>query len=377
MPKINETFVKGVSAPNRPNKLYYDEDLKGFALRVTKAGAKAFVLNYSIHGRERRQTIGGYPGWSAKAAREEAKSLRRQVDRGIDPLEVRNERQNAPTVSDLWEEYSTVHLPNLAERTQKDQKSMWRNDVLPSLASVRLVDLSSHQIDTLHRKISLRAPYTANRTIEYLRSALNLAIRRGWMNKNPANGFRKNKETPRERYLLEDQMSTILECLDKMANRGAANAIRLLILTGARRTEVFSAEWSEFDLVSGIWTKPAYKVKARRESRLPISPAAVVLLLSMQEVSQSGYLFPSRSGAPIQDIKKPWAWLRNESELPDIRIHDLRHSFASMLVSNGETLETIGKLLGHSQHQTTMRYAHLMDNPLRKAANKMAELIKR
>ena len=82
MTKINETFVKGVSAPNRPNKLYYDEDLKGFALRVTKAGAKAFVLNYSIHGRERRQTIGGYPGWSAKAAREEAKSLRRQVDRG-------------------------------------------------------------------------------------------------------------------------------------------------------------------------------------------------------------------------------------------------------------------------------------------------------
>ena len=254
---------------------------------------------------------------------------------------------------------------------------MWRNDVLPSLASVRLVDLSSHQIDTLHRKISLRAPYTANRTIEYLRSALNLAIRRGWMNKNPANNKRKNKETPRERYLLEDQMSTILECLDKMANRGAANAIRLLILTGARRTEVFSAEWSEFDLVSGIWTKPAYKVKARRKSRLPISPAAVVLLLSMQEVSQSGYLFPSRSGGPIQDIKKPWAWLRNESELPDIRIHDLRHSFASMLVSNGETLETIGKLLGHSQHQTTMRYAHLMDNPLRNAANKMAELIKR
>jgi integrase len=126
-----------------------------------------------------------------------------------------------------------------------------------------------------------------------------------------------------------------------------------------------------FDL--GIWTIPEHKNKSRKRKRLPISDKAVLLLRAMETKQNSAFVFPTSNGTAMTDINKPWKWLRKETGLTDLRIHDLRHSFASMLVSSGETLETIGKLLGHSQYQTTMRYAHLMDDPLRRAVTKFSE----
>jgi Arm domain-containing DNA-binding protein len=125
MPKITETYTKRADTPEKGNKVHYDDTIKGFGLRVTKAGAKSFVLNYSINRRERRMTIGSYPAWTAAAAREEAKRLRRVIDQGEDPLEERNQRKVAPNVSDLWSEYERVHLPTLSDRSQTDQRSMW------------------------------------------------------------------------------------------------------------------------------------------------------------------------------------------------------------------------------------------------------------
>ncbi|MDF2235111.1 tyrosine-type recombinase/integrase [Albimonas sp. CAU 1670] len=374
--KLNETYCKNIAAPESGNKVHYDSQLPGFGLRVTASGAKSFVLNYHVNGRERRMTIGRHPAWSAAAARERAKELRRDVDNGLDPLAERNERRSAPTVRSLWSEYETVHLPTLSDRSRRDQRSMWQKDILPTLGAVLLADLSSKQIDELHSEISARAKTRANRVLEVLRKALNLAVRWGWIEKNPAEGFRRNAEHARERYLTEAEYELVFSALEEMPNQRAANAIRLLILTGARRGEVLSLEWQDLDLVRGIWNRPAHKSKDRRPKRIPLSSGALALLHQMREIASHRYLFPTSRGTCMPDINRPWSWLKRETGLVSLRVHDLRHSFASVLISNGETLETIGKLLGHSQHQTTLRYAHLMDDPLRRAADKLANTIR-
>jgi integrase len=153
-----------------------------------------------------------------------------------------------------------------------------------------------------------------------------------------------------------------------MENQSAADAIRLLLLTGARRSEVLGAQWEEFNLERGIWIKPAGRVKSRKRTSVPLSERAQALLARMSESAAGTYLFPNKKGdGPVPDIKRPWAWLMAETGIQDFRIHDLRHTHASILVSQGLSLELIGKLLGHTQAQTTMRYAHLMDDPLREA----------
>lgn len=314
-------------------------------------------------------TIGNYPTWSAAAAREAAKSLRRQIDQGEDPLEERNQRKKAPNVADLWSEYERVHLPTLSERSQSDQRSMWSRYILPELQSLQVQELSSNHVDRLHARVSEIGATRANRVLEVLRKALNLAIRWGWIEKNPADGFRRNAEHSRERYLTPAEYDRVFEALDRMQNQQAANAIRLLILTGARRGEVLSLEWSELDLSQGLWNRPAHKSKDRKRKRIPLSNEALVLLKTMEKTATSRYLFPTSTGAHMSDLNRPWAWLKKETGLHELRVHDLRHSFASVLISDGVPLEAIGKLLGHSQHQTTLRYAHLMDDPLRRAAN--------
>ncbi|SFE05557.1 Site-specific recombinase XerD [Sulfitobacter brevis] len=372
MYKINETFVRKAIAPETGNKIYYDSQSPGFGLRITRTGTKAFILNYHINRKERRYTIGKSPAWTAAAAREKAAALRRLIDQGTDPLEERNERREAPTIADLCDEYEKVHLPTLSARSQTDQRGMWKTYILPELRTVAVRELTSRQIDRLHAKISETTPTRANRVLEVLRKALNLAIRWAWIEKNPADGFRRNAEHSREKYLSKSEYELVFIALDKMPNRKAADAIRLLILTGARRGEVLGLEWQDLDLSLGIWNRPAHKSKDRKAKRIPLSNEALILLRAMRDVAEGNFLFRTSTGGYLPDINRPWRWLRSETGMPDLRIHDLRHSFASILVSSGETLETIGKLLGHSQYQTTMRYAHLMDDPLRNAANKMA-----
>lgn len=376
MPKINETFAKKAEAPPKGNKVYRDQDLKGFGLCVTKTGSRSFVLNYSINGRERRMTIGTHPTWSAAAARDEAKKLKRLVDQGMDPLEDRNSIKHAPTIAELWEEYDRVHLPSLSARGADDQRSMWHKYILPELQHQQVRELTSRQVDRLHAKITNAGQSTrANRVIEVLRKALNLAIRWGWLDKNPADGFARNDEQPRERFLKPEEYQRVFDALDLMPNQKAANAIRLLILTGARRGEALNLEWEDLDLEAGLWNRPAAKSKDRKRKRITLSNEAVVLLKIISEKAEGAFVFPTRHGTPMQDFNRPWKWLKEQTGLHDLRIHDLRHSFASVLISEGETLETIGKLLGHSQHQTTLRYAHLMDDPMRRASNKFSETV--
>ena len=373
---ITDRIVKALPTPATGNKITYDEDLKGFGVRVTANGSRSFVLNFHIAGRERRMTIGAYPAWTVAAARKRAGELIQDIDRGIDPLESEKRDRAAPTVAALWSWYRERYVSGMADRSQRDVASMWTKYILPKFGPTKLANLTSGDIDDLHREISTHAKVRANRVCESFRAALNKAHREGWIERNPANGFRRNKEEPKDRYLTPEDVAMVFRYLDQMPNRQAANAIRLLIFTGARRGELLNATWDQFDLDKAMWVKPSSHTKQRRTHRTPLSVEAVELLKAMKADATGDLVFPSAtSDGPIPDIKRPWDRLRKETGLTDLRIHDLRHTFASLLISGGESLAVIGKLLGHSQHQTTMRYAHLMDDPLRSATNKISTII--
>jgi integrase len=385
--KLNDEAVKGLDKPAKGNRIRYDGGdgaIRGFGARVTASGAKSFVLNYTVAGRERRYTIGGYPAWSVAAARNEAKRLRQEIDQGQDPLAKRVDARDAPTIADLCDRYLAEHA--IKKRTGADDAGLIRREVRPELGSRKVASITFSDIDGLHRKLTKTAPYQANRLVALLSKMFALSIRWEMRSNNPAKGIERNPEAPRHRYLLGPELLRLTEALAAHPNQAAANAIRLLLLTGARRGEVLGATWDQFDFDTGHWVKPSAHTKSKKEHRVPLSAPARQLLVEMQDAAgrrakengqdPSPYLFPTRSGAgPMTEIKKSWASLCKAADIQGVRIHDLRHSYASWLVSAGLSLPIIGALLGHTQPGTTARYAHLFDDPLRAATERVGAIV--
>lgn len=250
---------------------------------------------------------------------------------------------------------------------------------------MRVAQVTHADIDALHAEVGVAKPVRANRIIEVLRKAMNLAIRWGWRADNPCTGVRRNHEEKRERFLSRDEMARLDRALDEHPQRSSCDAIRLLLLTGSRRSEVLRATWAMFDLDAGVWTKPSSHTKQKRLHRVPLSTAAVALLQRIREAGRDSiYVFPGPMKAacdgrpppkakPITDIKRTWAAVCLMAGVRDARLHDLRHTFASMVISDKNSLPIVGALLGHTQAATTQRYAHLYDEPLRAAAEAVGD----
>jgi integrase len=247
-------------------------------------------------------------------------------------------------------------------------------------------DVTFSDIERLHRYLK-NTPYAANRTVALISKMFALAIKWEWLDRNPAKGIERYPEEKRERFLRPDEINRLSQALIDHVTKAArpnearkiADAIRLLMLTGARRSEVLSATWKMFDLKAGIWIKPSSHTKQKTKHRIPLSPPALQLLVEIKDrTADLKYVFPSRRGSKhphVTELKKAWAKICKLADLESVRIHDLRHTYASVLVSGGASLPLIGALLGHTQVQTTQRYAHLMDDPLREATARVGAVI--
>ena len=401
--------VKSLAPPASGNRIVYDEEVKGFGVRITKAGAKAFILNYRAGGRERRITIGSHPDWKVGAAREYAKELKKRIDRGEDPMGERHEERAAPTVADLANRFELEHLAKRRPATQADYKSILRLYIRPQLGATRVAAVRHSDVEKLHRGIAKTAPYRANRTVAVLSKMMALAVKWEMRADNPVPGIERAPEEKRERFLTPAEIGRLAEVLATHKEKASCNAIRLLLLTGARRGEMLSARWSEIDLEVGAWLKPSAHTKTKKEHRVPLSAPALLLLTEMRaeadkEVKRGGtaeFVFPGASDKPLQEIKRVWlsvcrgAGLARQVEKADakgrpvkaadgtplmvwqttVRIHDLRHTYASILASSGLSLPVIGALLGHTQPATTQRYAHLSDDPLRAARERVGAVV--
>lgn len=396
--RLNEKAVR--EAPPEQGRDYqiFDAEVRGFAVCIYRSGNRAFTLDYRSAGRQRRMTIGRWPEWSTKAARERAKELRREIDAGADPLAERDQVREAPRFRDLMERYIEEHLPNLAPTNASDQKSMLHKLVAPHWGNKLVTEITPADVEKLLNKIaagrsrpskakpnnrarklqgSKPTPIRANRTGEVLRKMFNMAIGWGWCERNPAQGFRRRVENARERFLTREEIGKLAEALERAEDQRAATIIRMCLLTGARLGEVRQARFEQFNLELLSWSKPASTTKQRRIHRLPISQEVAAIVRQRQLVVPTGcpWLFPGDvPDQPVVEIRRFWRAIQRETELEDVHIHDLRHTFASLLVSGGASLEMIGKLLGHSQLQTTQRYAHLMDSPLRAGVDAVASM---
>jgi integrase len=377
--RLTDSGIKRLPTPESGNHITYDDAVKGFGVRVTAAGGRAFILNYrrKLDGRERRITIGSFPDWSTTAAREEAKRLKRAVDGGADPVGEQEDSRAAPTVADLCARFERDYLPRNRPTTQRVYRQQIHTDILPAFGRTKVAAVSHSDVDAFHHRLSARAPTHANRTVAVLSRMFSLAIRWGWRIDNPCKGVERNQENKRHEYLTGAQISRLSEALAKLEDKAAANAVRLLLLTGARRGELLAAKYADVNLEAGVWTKPGATTKQRTEHRVPLSAAAVQLLTEMraQAADDAEWIFPARGGGHRPHINEAWIRLRKAAKLPGVRLHDLRHTYASTLASAGLSLPVIGSLLGHSTPTTTHRYAHLFDDPLRQATERASAII--
>jgi len=382
--RLTDKLVRALEPPPASNgrgnnRITYDDSVPGFGARVTSAGAVSFVLNYRrrADGLERRFTIGTFPAWSVTAAREEAKRLKREVDGGGDPIGKFKAEREAPTVTGLCARFEAEHLPRLRPSTVQMYRGLIKNEVVPALGRMKVAAVGFEDIDRLHRNVSRRAPYLANRLLALLSKMFALSVLWKMRSNSPVRGVQRNQEIKRKRYLSGGELARLAKALAEYHNREAADALRLILLTGARKSEVLSATWSQFDFGAGTWTKPGATTKQKTDHCVPLSAPARQLLAQIRERTKSAkFVFPGPGPTGHRtNLKRDWTQVCKAAGIVELRVHDLRHSYAAQLASAGVGLHVIGGLLGHSRAETTFRYSHLFDDTLRAATERVGAVI--
>ena len=368
MPKLVERVVNSIEPDPTKEQFVWDNELKGFGLRVSPKGRKTFFLQYRVDGRTRRIKLGVHPKLKAEKARSIAMIRFGKIEEGSDPSKERHERRKAPTMANLAADYLERHAPKKRESSVRNDRQMLTRFIIPRLGNKLVKDVTLRDVEGLHLSLE-RTPYQANRVLALLSKMLSMAVSWNWCASNPSRGIKRFAENPRERWLVDEELIRLSDALNIQPNQLAANAVRLLLLTGARRNEVLSATWDQFDMTGGVWTKPSHHTKQNKLHRVPLNPATLSLLDQIRSSHADDiFLFPGRvNGTHLQDIKKFWRSTIVAADLLQVRLHDLRHTYASHLVSGGVPLAIVGHLLGHTQISTTQRYTHLADDQVRQA----------
>ncbi len=379
MPKLIKSIVEAVKPDPKRDVFVWDTQLPGFGLRVYPSGRRKYVVQYRTKGnRQRRAVLGSHGTLTAEQARSMARGMLAQVSGGGDPAGDIKAAREAPTVADLATDYLERHaIPNKRPASVKNDQSMLVRVILPRLGKVKAAAVTRRDVEVVHNGLR-STPYFANRVLALLSKMFSLAVAWGWRADNPAKGIPRFPEDKRERWLNADELTRLWSVLEEHPNHRSANAVKLMILTGSRRGEVLMASWDQFDLARGVWTKPSHHTKQKRTEHVPLSGPALALLAAMRAEAEPDptYLFPGdEADKPLSDVNHFWQRVCRAAGLEKVRLHDLRHTYASRLVSEGVSLHIVGRLLGHTQPQTTARYAHLDDEALRRATDRFAKVV--
>jgi integrase len=373
VPKLTKRVVEGAEV-KATEYMLWDGELPGFGLRVLPSGRRSYMVQYRAGRRSRRLALGPHGILTAEQARSMATQLLAEVRAGSDPASVRKDRRDALTVTDLAERFDKEHIAvHLKESTAGEYRRNVTRFILPVLGRHRIADVTRADVAKFHHDLR-HIPYQANRNLEIISKMFNLAEMWGLRpdGTNPRRHIRKYPEEKRERFLSASELRRLGEVLEEMeAERlelpSAIAAVRLLVLTGCRLNEIMKLKWEHVDFGAGVLRLPDSKTGAK------VVQLGQAALDSLQKVERQPFnpfvVTGSLAGKPLSDLQPFWQRVRARAGLKDVRLHDLRHTFASVAVAAGQGLPMIGKLLGHSQVQTTSRYAHLAGDPLRAAAN--------
>jgi len=301
-----------------------------------------------------------------------------EIAMGSDPLADKDAEKNAVTVADVIATFMSEHVRmKLAPNTQVGYEATVRLHIPDSIKSMPVTSVTRQDVARLHHSLSA-SHSSANKTLAFLSKLFNWCEKFGYRpdHTNPCRHIDKFKEVGRQRFLSPAEQARLWEILDKCEAEKSTmvsivNALRVIMLTGARLREILHLKWDYVDIGRGVLELPKSKTGAKT---IYLNKAALSLIISMPKQLENPYVFfGMKPGQPVHDMQKAWQRIRKDAEIEDVRIHDLRHTFASVAVMNGMSLPLIGALLGHSQPRTTARYAHLAAEPLKNAAEKVGQ----
>ena len=395
--KLTKRLVEALE-PGTGDYFIWDTEILGFGVRIYPPGSRGYLLQIRFRGRSRRFRIGlhGTP-WTTETSRREALRRLGLTAAGIDPEEEKLKPLSSMTVGALMDQYFDEGCRTKKPRTIKEEKSLSKRHIKPNLGRRNVAGPKKHDIEVfmakvakpdcmIDEKIGPRARAivrggkgAANRSKNLLSSALSLAVEIGLRPDNPAFGVKRFKVPPRERFLSAEEFKRLGQALTEAeaegVNRYPIAAIRVLILSGARMSEILDLQRSWVDFQAGGVRLPDSKTGARF---LVLGRPALDIIKNVLTLHDRIFVFPDRTGTkPYAGVKKIWRDIRKRADLQDVRLHDLRHSFASVGVLGGASLFMVGKILGHSDAATTQRYAHLADSPVKAAADEISEVVSR
>ena len=385
MAKLNSTTISRSTverlATDR-DMVYWDSELLGFGVRVYPTGGRVYVVQTRAEGKNgKRVTVGRHGVITAEEARRRAAHIISRIKAGKDPIpEPLAVEANGPTVAELAATYlEEVVAVRLKPASANSYRNTIEKHILPGLGRKRALSLDHAAVSAFHHSLS-GTPAAANRAVEMLFRIYRAAEERETIpeGSNPCGEVAMNRQRRHERFLTDEEFRRLGGVLDEVEAGGgamahAAAAIRLLLLTGCRKSEVLKLRWEDVDLAAREMRLRDAKTGPRT---VQLSPAAAAALAHAPRVEGNPHVVPGmRPGSRMGDLQRPWERIRKRAGLDGLRLHDCRHSFASRALALGESLPTIGKLLGHSHIQTTARYAHLARDSVHESARRVSESV--
>lgn len=373
MPKLTKRIVEAAE-PRDKDYIIFDTDLPGFGIRILPSGKRSYLVQYRVGRSFRRMSLGLHGVLTTEKARTEAIKVLAAVKDGKDPAAARDAARRDPTVEEFGERVLGDHAEHHCKpSTVVGYRYYLKTYINPRIGRLQVGTIARPDIARLHHELRF-APVQANRCLQLLSKMFNLAELWGLRpdGSNPCRHVKKYPEKKRERYLSKEELAKLGEVLRQCEIEGtesqsAINAIRLLIFTGCRLGEIMTLKWGYVDLENNALHLPDSKTGAKT---VHIGAPAIDALKQIERLPGNPWVITGiHPGAHLTDLQPPWQRIRKRAGIEDVRIHDLRHTFASVAVANGQGLPMIGKLLGHSQVQTTARYAHLAADPVKAAAN--------
>jgi integrase len=370
MPKVKLDHVFCLTAQCEPGKRktdYYDTAITGFVLETRSSGGRSYYLRFQdAHGRQIQHKIASYGDITFDKARKEAQRLRSQVVLGDDPAASKEQKRAVPTYADLAQQH-LAHAQTY-QRSYSTTAMYVNKHIVPRWGRSRLTEITQQAVaQWLAEKASEGlAPATIEKIRVIFGRSFELAKQWGMAgsDKNPTRGIpRKPINNARERFLSAEEVKRLQEAVNASRNTQLSYVVNLLLLTGARVSELLNAKWQHVDVERRVWLIPTSKTGKPRH--VPLSQPAIDLIEQVPRFKDCPYLLPNPDTLkPFVTIKHAWQVARDRARLPDLRIHDLRHSAASFMINAGIDLFAVGRVLGHADHKSTMRYSHLRQDTL-------------
>ncbi len=393
--KLTKRLVDSLSA-NPKDTFIWDNDVKGFGLKITPKGRKVYLVQKRLDGQLRRFTIGkhGAP-WTPETARFEANKILSKLASGKDPMEEKRKARNDITVAELCGLYLKEGCSAKKDSTIATDIGRIRRHINPLLGKKKVrrltrADMERFLVDVANGKTATNVKTgfrgraivrggkgIATRTFGLLGAIMQFAVNRDMRKDNPCRGIKRYKDKKIERFLSSQELVDLGNALAEAEADGfnplAVSVIRMLLLTGARKSEIVTLEWSWVDFERGLLILPDSKTGAKV---VPLGNAAIEILKNIPRQIDSEFVFPGTGkDGHLVGLWKMWTRIRERAGMPDLRLHDLRHHFLSVGAQSGESLYVLGKIAGHKRPETTQRYAHLADDPLRQSADRISSMI--